>query len=388
MRRVLLLAAFVLAAPPASAQTAADLFDDSRLHTLEIVIHSRDWEDLRRNFDQNDDYPADITWNGQRMRNVRVRSRGLGSRSSDKPGLELDFDYYDPSQRFLGQRELVLDNLVTDPSMLREVVATSFLRRVGVPAPRESFTRVIVNGEFVGLYALVEAVNRDFAQAAFARSGMLFEFRWTQPFYETYLGDGLGPYAALFESRNPVPQSTGALYTPIRDLFRAVNETPDGQFASVDRHLDINGFIRLVAADSFLAELDGILGYDGMNNVYLYTIGERAHLIPWDKDHAFISATHPVLAYSQDHVLMSRILADRGLRATFFDALAGMSASGAADRWLESTIARLYSVVREAARQDARKPFENAEFEQAVGELVSFARTRPAFVRSEAARLR
>ena len=38
--------------------------------------------------------------------------------------------------------------------------------------------------------------------------------------------------------------------------------------------------------------------------------------------------------------------------------------------------------------QDARKPFENAEFEQAVGELVSFARTRPAFVRSEAARLR
>ena len=58
----------------------------------------------------------------------------------------------------------------------------------------------------------------------------------------------------------------------------------------MDRHLDINGFIRLVAADSFLAELDGILGYDGMNNVYLYTIGERAHLIPWDKDHAFISA--------------------------------------------------------------------------------------------------
>ena len=137
MRRALLLAAFVLAAPPASAQTAADLFDDSRLHTLEIVIHSRDWEDLRRNFDQNDDYPADITWNGQRMRNVRVRSRGLGSRSSDKPGLELDFDYYDPSQRFLGQRELVLDNLVTDPSMLREVVATLLPPpRGGAGAPR------------------------------------------------------------------------------------------------------------------------------------------------------------------------------------------------------------------------------------------------------------
>lgn len=388
MRPTLVLAALVLAAPPAWAQTAAELFDDSRLHTLEIVIHSRDWADLRANFDQNDDYPADVSWNGHRMRNVRVRSRGLGSRSNDKPGLELDFDYYDPGQRFLGLRELVLDNLVTDPSMLREVVATSFLRRVGVPAPRESFARLFVNGEFVGLYAMVEAVNRDFAQAAFGGTGLLFEFRWTQPFYGTYLGDGLGPYATLFESRNPAPQSTAGLYAPIRDLFRAINETPNGQFAAVDRHLDINGFIRLAAADAFLAELDGILGYDGMNNVYLYTVGERSHLIPWDKDHAFISATHPVLAYSQDHVLMSRILADHGLRVTFFDALAGMAASGAADRWLESTIARLYAVVRVAARQDPRKPFENAEFEQAVGELVSFARTRPSFVQSQAARLR
>lgn len=388
IRQVLVLAALLITAPPAWAQTAAELFDDSQLHTLEIVIHTRDWADLRAHFDQNDHYPADITWNGLRMRNVGVRSRGLGSRSSNKPGLELDFGHYASTQRFLGLRALVLDNLVTDPSMLREVAAMSFLRRVGVPAPRESFARVFVNGEFAGLYALVEAVDRDFAQAWFGGTGLLFEFRWTLPFYETDLGDGLKPYAALFESRNPAPQSTATLYAPIRDLFHAVSSTPDGQFAAVDRHLDVNGFIRLAAADAFLAEWDGILGYDGMNNIYLYTIGERSHLIAWDKDHTFISATYPVLAYSQEHVLMSRLLADSGLRATFFDALAGMAASGAADGWLEGTIARLYGVVREAAWQDPRKPFENAEFEQAVAELLSFARTRPGFVQSQAAKLR
>ena len=148
------------------------------------------------------------------MRNVGIRSRGLGSRSSDKPGLELEFDYYDAGQRFLGLRSLVLDNLVTDPSMLREAVATAFLRRVGVPAPRESFARLFVNGEFVGLYAMVEAVNRDFAQAAFGGTGLLFEFRWTQPFYESYLGDELDPYATLFASRNPAPAVDRALYAP------------------------------------------------------------------------------------------------------------------------------------------------------------------------------
>ena len=389
MRPALVVAFLMLAAPSgATAQTAADLFDDSRLHTLELVIHSRDWAELRENFDQNEHYPANIIWNGQRMRNVGIRSRGLGSRSSTKPGLELEFDYYAANQRFLGLRSLVLDNLVTDPSMLREAVATSFLRRVGVPAPRASFARVVVNGELIGVYGLVEAVNRDFAQTAFGATGLLFEFRWTQPYYETYLGDGLDAYATLFASRNPPPQATISLYGPIRDLFRAVNETPDGQFAALDRHLDINGFIRLAAADSFLAEVDGFLGYAGMNNVYLYTIGERAHLISWDKDHALMSPAHPVLAYSDDHVLMSRILADPDLRATFFDALVGTAALGAADQWLEATISRLYAVVRDAALEDVLKPYQNAEFQQAVAELVSFARTRPGFVQAEAARLR
>jgi spore coat protein CotH len=382
------LATLLTAAPAAWAQTAAELFDDSRLHTLEMVIHTRDWADLREKFDQDDHYPADIVWNGVRVRNVGVRSRGLGSRSSEKPGMELEFDYYAANRQFVGLRSLVLDNLVTDASMLREVAATSFLRRVGVPAPRESFARLFVNGEYIGLYALVEAVNRDFAQSAFGQSGMLFEFRWTQPFYENYLGDALDPYASLFASRNPPPQNMTALYAPIRDMFRAVNETPDGEFAAVDQHLDINGFIRLVAADAFLAELDGVLGYDGMNNVYLYTIGARAHVIPWDKDHTFISATHPVLAYSQDHVLMSRLLADPGLRTVFFDALAGMAASGASDAWLETTFSRLYEVVRDAAYADPRKPFTNEAFDQAVAGLVSFARTRPSFVLSEAAKLR
>ena len=51
IRQALVLAALLITAPPAWAQTAAELFDDSQLHTLEIVIHTRDWADLRAHFD-------------------------------------------------------------------------------------------------------------------------------------------------------------------------------------------------------------------------------------------------------------------------------------------------------------------------------------------------
>ena len=74
-------------------QTSSDLFNES-LKALQITIHSRDWESLRVNFTSNDFYPADVTWNGIRVRNVGIRSRGLGSRSGVKPGLEVNFAHY------------------------------------------------------------------------------------------------------------------------------------------------------------------------------------------------------------------------------------------------------------------------------------------------------
>ena len=147
----LILVVLAGAAAPLHAQTANDLFNETAVQTLQITIHSRDWESLRVNFTSNDFYPADVTWNGMRVRNVGVRSRGLGSRSGVKPGLEVNFAHYSSRGQFLGMRALVLDNLTTDPSMIRERVAMAFLRRFGVPAPREVHAQLYVNGQYRAL---------------------------------------------------------------------------------------------------------------------------------------------------------------------------------------------------------------------------------------------
>src|SRR5262245_30204067 len=118
------------AATSVQAQTSDELFNEGIVQTLQITIHSRDWEALRANFTSNQFYPADVTWNGLRVRNVGIRSRGLGSRSGIKPGLELDFAHYSARSEFLGLKSLVLDNLTTDPSMIRERVAMGLMRRL------------------------------------------------------------------------------------------------------------------------------------------------------------------------------------------------------------------------------------------------------------------
>ena len=149
-------------AAPAIAQTTDDLFNGAVLQSMQVTMHSRDWETLRANFTSNDFYPADVTWNGLRVRNVGVRSRGLGSRSGIKPGLELNFAHYSSRSEFLGLKSLVLDNLTTDPSMIRERVAMELMRRLGIPAPREAHAQLYVNGEYAGVYAVVEPVDSTF----------------------------------------------------------------------------------------------------------------------------------------------------------------------------------------------------------------------------------
>ena len=109
-----ILLTIALAAGAAQAQTADALFASQDLQRVDLFLHSADWLKLRAEFQSNTYYPADLTLNGQTVRNIGIRSRGRGSRSSNKPGLRVDFDRYTTAQRFLGLKSFVLDNVTQD----------------------------------------------------------------------------------------------------------------------------------------------------------------------------------------------------------------------------------------------------------------------------------
>lgn len=376
-----------LATPVAAA--ANDFFDATAIQTLNLTLHSRDWADLHERVTSNDYYPADLEWRGIRVRNAGVRSRGLSTRYGAKPGFEISFDRYAVHQRFMGLRSIVLDNLVSDPSMVRERVSMAFLNRVGIVAPRATFARVFVNGGYAGLYALTEAIDPTFVETHYGDRGALFEYRYASAYYAADLGGDLDVYRELWASRNDAPRSTSEWYQPIRDLFQAITDAPDATFqADVHARLDLNALIRLVAADVVLAEWDGFLGYAGMNNLYMYRRGAQAMLLPWDKDHAFTAADYPILAGTAENVLMRRILDDPDLRATFFDQLDVTARAAADGNWLLEEVDRTYAVIRDAAYADPVKLATNEEFEQAIADVRAIARTRPAFVLNESRRLR
>jgi hypothetical protein len=390
-------AAFVLAwplvdAPSASAQTAADLFDSGSLQEVRLFMNSRDLELLRSRYQEDTHYTVDLLWRGIRVRNAAVRSRGSGSRNPVKPGLRIDFSRYTTSQRFVGMTSLVLDNLWQDPAMIRERLAMAMFDRMGQPAPRESFCRLFINNQYQGLYAIVEEPGADFAARATGETGgYLFEYHWVTPYYGEDLGGDLSAYKPLFEPRTHELEADSTLYGPIRELFRQVNLPDDSVWRDrVEQYLDLSQFVTHVAIETFVAENDGVLGYEGMNNFYLYRYAgtTRHRLFPWDKDNAFLFIDKPVLDRADENIVFRRALAYPDLRELYLEVLEQCARSAADEDWLGAEIERELSLIASAAHDDTRKQYSNETFDQEIEFLREFARRRPAIVLAEVARLR
>jgi len=404
----LLVAGALLAWPRAVARgqsSDAALFDDTVVHRIDLWVNTRDWARLRVLYQLNDYYPANLKWRDQTVRNVAIRSRGYGSRSPVKPGLRIDFGRYTTGQRFLGLKALVLDNLAQDASCLHELTAMKLFRRLEMQAPREALAVVYVNNSYAGVYTLVEELDEVGMARMFGDgSGYLFEYKWLYEYRFEDLGDDLDRYRELFEARTHENQSTSTLYQPIRDMVQIFNEAPDADFEErSSSYLDLPLFVAHSALQAYLSSWDGLLGYAGLNNFYLYRLANsrRHQTIPWDEDNAFGPLDYPVDANHEGNVLMRRLLERQSWRDTYFNGVLAAAASaeeGAepvadepgvlAGGWMEREILRLQGLVREPALTDRHKPFTNEEFEQASAAMLTFARQRGSFVRSEVARTR
>ena len=387
------IAGLVLLAHDVNGQTAADLFDRETLQEIRLFINTRDLAQLRADPFAAGVHAADLQWRDRRVRNVAVRSAGLASRSPNKLALLVEFDRYTSGQRFLGLRSLKLDNLYTDPSMLRERLAFALFERMGQPVPRESFGRLFINNEYEGLYSFVEPIDADYlARVTGDSSRYLFEFHHVPPpFAGEFLGEAPGAYKPRFEARTHEQESDEALYGPIRDLFREVNSPLDAGWRDrVEPYLELAPFVTFVAIEVFTAEVDGLTGTAGMANFYLdRPVGTVRHrFLAWDRDTSAQQVDMPIFALTGQNTIVNRALGFADLRSLFLDVLAQCARIATQDGWWEAEAVRAAALISVAAHEDARKAFSNEALDQATAFVVDFTRRRSAFVLQDVARAR
>jgi spore coat protein H len=258
------------------------------------------------------EYPwgqATLHCEGLVLSNVAVRFKGNSSfnqaRRSHKKPLKLDFNRGAKGRTFAGLEALMLGNNANDPAQLKEVLAYAAFARAGVPAPRTAFVRLSLSQgdssppEYLGLYTAVEPVDDRFLQSRFGSpDGLLVKpERLPGP---RYFGEDWAAYTEHFEVKQ---KGTAAERKALIAFCRWVDRgSPESVAQDLARSVEPDGFLRFVAVNAWLANLDSILTTG--HNYYLHTTPDgRTRLIPWDLNEAF--GGHPGGGPAVDQVNLS-----------------------------------------------------------------------------------
>jgi len=146
-----------------------DLFG-TNIVTLAITISPAELDTLRHNSDSHSYVPATVSSGGETLTNVGLHCRGnpASELATGKPDLIVTFDKFVHKQRFRGQRRLVLQAGRDDPSYVAAPIVHEMFAQAGIPAPRCGFAKVRLNGRDLGLYVLIEGVEKEFIRQHFS----------------------------------------------------------------------------------------------------------------------------------------------------------------------------------------------------------------------------
>ena len=292
-----------------SALTADDsgyIFDQERLHTFELTLSDEALAQIDRNPSAEEWVLGLLTFEGETIDRVGIRYKGSigawvgclsdpdwsdpsGHKVCTKLSMKVKVNWDDSNREFHGLRRLQFHSMNLDPSQMHERLGYWLFREMGVPAPRSVHARLIVNGTYVGVFALTEQIDGRFTRHNFDDgTGNLYKEVW--PLHVGYVTGDLFFVEALRTNEDENPS-----IELIKNFGSEVKAAgPDGAAEVVDRWMDVDEVLAWAVVDRTIRNDDGpfhwyCFGECRPHNYYWYeepTAG-TLHLIPWDLDNAF-----------------------------------------------------------------------------------------------------
>ena len=275
----------------------APLYAPDVLRTLFLDFEEADWEKELEDFHGTDvDVAAKLTVDGTLYPDVGVRFRGASSygmvSTGYKRSLNLTLDLAHNDQNLQGYSTLNLLNSHEDPSFLRPVLFLHIARQY-LAAPQANLVRVVINGEYWGVYVNVQQFNKEFVNQWF---GSPRGARWKVPGSPqgrgslAYLGEDVDAYRAIYEIKS---KDTPASWADLIGLCRVLNQTPAAELqTALAPRLDIDGALRFLALGNVMINNDGYWVRASDYSLYEDEKGQF-HVIPIDVNETFSPAGGP-----------------------------------------------------------------------------------------------
>lgn len=316
---------------------------------------------------------ADFRADGKLLPNVGVRYKGnftyVASAHLLRRPLKIDLDHFNEEHRLHGQRKINLSNGVNDPARTREALAFAVYRAAGVPASRTTYAELTLtvpgkfDKEYVGLYTVIEQVDKAFLKTHFKNGkGMLLKPENLRGGLE-YLGEDWKRYDDKYR---PKSEPTKEQQQRLIAFTRLINKADDAAFRKeVGSFLDIDAFVRFLACDALMCNLDSFLGFG--HNFYLYLRPDTNQFvfIPWDLDLSMgmwpvggspqqqidLSLDHPHIGSNK---LIDRLLALQEVKAKYTKVLKELTTTCFTKENLGKEIDALEQAVREPLAREKK----------------------------------
>ena len=351
-----------------SGDDAEQVFREFAIHPIALTIEPSAMSELARS--PKEWVRANMQVGGATYPDVGVRFKGHRSLRSwaQKPAFKLDFDKYKHKGRtILGMRGVALNNMVDDPSMLREQLGARVFAALGVPAPRASYAELTINGERFGLYTLLEAVDETFLAHQFGSgSGPMYEGEYGCDLYEQDVSG--------FEHDSGEDPEREQL----AGFARAVSGPTSEWFLGTSPVVDRERVLTYLAASTLLADFDG---YRHGHNYRIYRDPNttRWNFIPWGFDRIL---KRDFGVFDSQGRVARRCYEDAKCRLLYVQRLHGAIRTfeklNLTDL-LQKTDAAIAAVVE----RDPRRPYSRAQRAEAAQKLAEFIAERPSRLRKQ-----
>ena len=228
--------------------------------------------------------PATLVYDGRAYGPVGLRLKGAGSFEpiDKKPSFRINVDEYVADAKFFGLKDLTLNNMHDDPSMMHERLGYWVARNAGVAASRATHAMVSLNGQPPALYSNVETVKRRMLARWFKNpDGVLYaatdvDFTHSDPVYGGRDDIPLYELKSKVDDRSLLNGLTAALAL----------SSPDQAMAAAANYINVGQFQDYWAVTAVIAQFDAMPYSVPGDDYFVYgnPDDKKLYVLPWGMD--------------------------------------------------------------------------------------------------------
>ena len=341
--------------------------------------------------------------NGAALGGVGARYRGNSSfqLGGAKKSVNVQVDFTTATSRLLGYETFNLNNAAGDRTLLREVIYFNVMRRYA-PCPQASLVRLHINGEYWGLYSLIQQFDGDLVKEWFPSSS---GDRWRAPNIGggggrpgggggggglasgasalSWLGTDIARYRNNYELKKASDETNA--WKRLVHAIDVLNNTPEAlRRDAVEDVLAVDSWLWFLVIENIFADDDSYWNKGADYAFYFEPESGRMHPVEHDGNESFVArdvSLSPVAgATLSARPVISKLLTIPELRQRYLAHMRTVLSEAFSPEVLHPEVDRLSALSVEALAADTRRGFLMATYTNELRALKTFISNRHQFL--------